>query len=58
MVAVGLFMMSVVGVAEAQDVNEQNPYELVQDVANRTFDRIKANQDAIKADPEMLRTIM
>ena len=58
MVAIGVFMMSVAGVANAQDVNEQNPYELVQDVANRTFDRIKANQDAIKADPEMLRTIM
>jgi phospholipid transport system substrate-binding protein len=58
MVAIGIFMMSVAGVANAQDVNEQNPYELVQDVANRTFDRIKANQDAIKADPEMLRTIM
>ena len=58
MVALGIFMMSVAGIANAQEVNEQNPYELVQDVANRTFERIKANQAAIKADPEMLRTIM
>jgi phospholipid transport system substrate-binding protein len=58
MVAIGIFMMSVAGIANAQEVNEQNPYELVQDVANRTFERIKANQAAIKEDPEMLRTIM
>ena len=50
MVALGIFMMSVAGIANAQEVNEQNPYELVQDVANRTFERIKANQAAIKAD--------
>jgi len=58
LVAVGIFMMSLAGAAHAQEVNEQNPYALVQDVANRTFDRIKVSQDAIKADPEMLRTIM
>ncbi|WDT86875.1 MlaC/ttg2D family ABC transporter substrate-binding protein [Alteromonas sp. 009811495] len=58
MVAIGIMMMSVVGSVSAQEVNEQNPYALVQDVANRTFERIKANQEAIKADPEMLRTIM
>ena len=58
MIALGIFMMSVAGIANAQEVNEQNPYEMVQDVANRTFERIKANQAAIKADPEMLRTIM
>ena len=57
-VAIGIFMMSVAGIANAQEVNEQNPYELVQDVAHRTFERIKANQEAIKNDPEMLRVIM
>ena len=55
---IGIVMMSLVGVANAQEVNEQNPYELVQNVANRTFERIKENQASIKADPEMLRTIM
>lgn len=57
-VAIGIFMMSMITVAKAQEVNEQNPYELIKDVANRTFERIKTNQTAIKADPEMLRTIM
>jgi len=57
-VALGVLMFSVISSAQAMDVNEQNPYELVQDVASKTFDRIKANQEAIKADPELLRTIM
>jgi phospholipid transport system substrate-binding protein len=51
-------MFSLVGMAQAQEINEQNPYELVKGVASKTFDRIKANQEAVKADPEMLRTIM
>lgn len=51
-------MFSLVGTAQAQEINEQNPYELVKGVASKTFDRIKANQEAVKADPEMLRTIM
>lgn len=38
--------------------NSQNPYDLVQTVAMNTFDRIKNQQDEIKADPEVLRTIM
>ncbi|MDO6565618.1 ABC transporter substrate-binding protein [Alteromonas sp. 1_MG-2023] len=58
MIVMGVWMFSLVGMAQAQEVNEQNPYELVKDVASKTFDRIKANQEAVKADPEMLRTIM
>ena len=58
MIVMGMWMFSLVGMAQAQEVNEQNPYELVKDVASKTFDRIKANQEAVKADPEMLRTIM
>ena len=58
MMVVGVWMFSLVGMAQAQEINEQNPYELVKGVASKTFDRIKANQDAVKADPEMLRTIM
>jgi|TARA_R110000751_G_scaffold14017_1_gene46149 phospholipid transport system substrate-binding protein len=53
-----VLMFSLVGMAQAQEINEQNPYELVKGVASKTFDRIKANQEAVKADPEMLRTIM
>ncbi|MCU7553146.1 ABC transporter substrate-binding protein [Alteromonas sp. ASW11-19] len=44
--------------AVAQEINEENPYELVEDVAMKAFDRIKANQQEIKQDPEVLRTIM
>ena len=55
---VGVWLLTAFATATAQEVNEQNPYELVEDVAMKTFDRIKANQDAIKQDPEMLRTIM
>jgi phospholipid transport system substrate-binding protein len=57
-VALSVLLFSVTSSAQAMDVNEQNPYELVQDVASKTFERIKANQAAIKADPELLRTIM
>ncbi|GGW80995.1 organic solvent ABC transporter substrate-binding protein [Alteromonas halophila] len=56
--AAGLMMFALTSGVQAQEVNEQNPYELVKDVATQTFDRIKDNRDAIKADPEMLRTIM
>lgn len=58
MVIMSVLMFSLVGTAQAQEINEQNPYELVKGVASKTFDRIKANQEAVKADPEMLRTIM
>ena len=54
----GILLLSLTTVAQAQEVNGQNPYELVKDVATRTFDRIKSNREAIKQNPEMLRTIM
>ncbi|MBU2977695.1 ABC transporter substrate-binding protein [Alteromonas sp. C1M14] len=53
-----LTIASVTGNAFAQEVDEQNPYALVKNVGLKTFDRIKANQSEIAADPEMLRTIM
>lgn len=57
-VFIGLMFLAFAGLASAQEINDENPYELVHDVAMKTFDRIKANQEAIKQDPEMLRTIM
>ena len=39
-------------------VDASDPYVLVHSVAAKTFDRIKSEQQAIKTDPEMLRTIM
>lgn len=53
-----LTFASVTGTAFAQDVDEQNPYALVKSVGLKTFDRIKASQTEIAADPEVLRTIM
>lgn len=60
MAAIGLLLLSVVGTAQAQEqeISSDNPYLLVKNVATKTFARIKQNQDEIKADPEMLRTIM
>ena len=58
LVIVSVWIVSVMGMAHAQEINEQNPYELVKGVASKTFDRIKANQDEVKQNPEILRTIM
>ena len=60
MAAIGLLLLSVVGTAQAQEqeISGENPYLLVKNVATKTFARIKQNQEEIKADPEMLRTIM
>lgn len=42
----------------ASEIDDSDPYKLVETVAMKTFDRIKANQDKLKTDPEFLRTIM
>lgn len=54
----GIWLLTLTGMAQAQEVNGQNPYALVKDVATKTFDRIKENRESIKENPEMLRTIM
>lgn len=54
----GLLVASVTGGVQAQEVNEQNPYALVREAGQKTFDRIKASQAQIEKDPEELRTIM
>lgn len=58
MVVIGCVIALLSGVTHAQEINDQNPYQLVQGVAMKTFERIKANQEAIAQDPEMLRLIM
>ncbi|MBC3765253.1 MlaC/ttg2D family ABC transporter substrate-binding protein [Neptunicella marina] len=40
----------------AQD--SENPYEMVKEAGTRTFDRIKAEREQIKKNPDILRTIM
>ena len=42
----------------ASEIDDSDPYKLVETVAMKTFDRIKANQDKLKTDPDFLRTIM
>ena len=54
----GLLFASVATTANAQEVNEENPYQLVKTVGLKTFDRIKDSQEQIQQDPELLRTIM
>nr|WP_136251832.1 ABC transporter substrate-binding protein [Ningiella ruwaisensis] len=43
---------------KSDSVDMTDPYMMVQEVASKTFDRIKAEQENIKQDPEILRTIM
>ena len=40
------------------EVNTQDPYKMVEQVGNRTFERIKTSKDDIAANPEILRDIM
>lgn len=43
------------GIAQAQ---EKNPYLMLEDVATKTFSRIKKERKLIEADPELLRKVM
>jgi phospholipid transport system substrate-binding protein len=65
----GFMVMATASVAEQQAadlvsneatalVSKEDPYEMVQSVASKTFDRIKAEQQGIAEDPEILRLIM
>ncbi|MFC3121308.1 MlaC/ttg2D family ABC transporter substrate-binding protein [Agaribacter flavus] len=44
--------------AIAEEVSKLDPYKMVEDVASKTFERIKVEQGNIKANPEVLRVIM
>tara|TARA_R110000868_G_scaffold317275_2_gene578076 strand:- start:1791 stop:2459 length:669 start_codon:yes stop_codon:yes gene_type:complete len=43
------------GTAQAQN---KNPYVMLEDVATKTFSRIKKERQLIEVDPELLRTVM
>ena len=43
------------GMSQAQD---KNPYVMLEDVATKTFNRIKKERQLIEANPELLRTVM
>lgn len=39
-------------------VDNKNPYKLVEQVAEKTFSRLKANQSAIRANPNLLKDVI
>ncbi|MGO3299173.1 MAG: MlaC/ttg2D family ABC transporter substrate-binding protein [Pseudoalteromonas sp.] len=53
---VGLVFMS--GATQAQDVDLKDPYKMVRQVADNTFQRITKDQPIIKKDKEHLRVIV
>ncbi len=54
-----LLMMTLLLVTPlASAVDKTNPYRLMEDVAQRTFDRLKNEQSKIKQNPNYLRTIV
>lgn len=46
------------GVAQAQDVDKTKPYEMMAQVSEMTFSRLKAEQSAIQSNPNILKTIV
>lgn len=58
LVASLVITVGLVSAAGAKQINEKDPYEMVQGVATVTFDRIKNEKDKIAANPEVLRDIM
>jgi phospholipid transport system substrate-binding protein len=52
---VGSSLLIMSGLTQAEDVN---PYDMIQVVANKTFDRIKKERSEIEKNPELLRTVM
>ena len=52
---VGFILLISSGLTQAQEVN---PYQMLQDVAMVTFERIKSERQEIEKDPEKLRTVM
>ncbi|WP_371194921.1 phospholipid-binding protein MlaC [Glaciecola sp. SC05] len=57
-----LVLLCTFAVASAQeaavDIDRTDPYMMVQDVATKTFSRMKAQEQDILNNPEVLRTIM
>lgn len=45
-------------VLQAEQISQDDPYLMIQQAATRAFERIKAEQENINKDPEILRTIM
>lgn len=54
----GLLMLTGLWAPLASAISLENPYVLVNEVAQNTFDRLSKQQAEIKANPEYLRTIV
>jgi phospholipid transport system substrate-binding protein len=51
----GVILIICSGMTQAQD---KNPYVMLEDVATKTFSRIKQERQLIEENPELLRTVM
>lgn len=54
----GLLLMATSWVPAAVAVPLDDPYQLMNEVANNTFERLNNEQSKIKADPKYLREIV
>ncbi len=53
------FMLAIFSFSSpAAEVDSSNPYQLIHAVADKTFQRLKAEQPKIQADPNYLKTIV
>lgn len=46
------------GAAQAQEIDKTKPYEMMAQVSEMTFARLKAEQSAIQANPNLLKTVV
>ncbi|MGR6833111.1 phospholipid-binding protein MlaC [Aliivibrio wodanis] len=46
------------GAVQAQDIDKTKPYEMMAQVSEVTFARLKAEQSAIQANPNILKTVV
>ena len=53
-----LLMMVLPAAAQQAEIDTRNPYTMVEQVGNRTFERMKNSKAQIQENPELLRTIM
>lgn len=57
-IAVFTLCVSIAAPVNSQEISSDNPYTMIQEVGKKTFGRIKAEQQNIEQDPEVLRTIV
>ncbi|AWL12955.1 putative phospholipid-binding protein MlaC [Saliniradius amylolyticus] len=55
---IGVLLSMVMAISPAQAQDTENPYQLIQGVADKTFNRIKQQRDTIESNPDHLRTIV